>query len=563
MKIYFLAATAFFSSVSLFAQNNVGIGTSTPDPSSLLEVKANDKGVLVPRVTTAERMAITAPAEGLLVYDISLGCFYFMKSGTWNTLCPGGPTGPTGAVGATGPTGTQGAMGNTGLQGNAGPTGAVGATGATGATGAQGIQGVAGVTGPTGNTGIPGTTGATGIAGNTGPTGNTGATGITGPSGDTGVTGTTGASGNDGATGSTGATGPTGLTGATGPQGCTTPNMVLKSNGTDAVCGIIYDDGTNIGINTTTPSVSVQINATDGVAVPTGTTAQRPAAPPTGTIRYNTTTGTAEVYTGTCWQNINTPPIGATYIQWFNAADPNTIYGCTQWVSTDIQNGEFIRAIGGASNVASAGALSGTVQTDLVKDHTHSASGTATGAGVLATSSNGDHTHNWGGWWSNDDSRSYTSDNGDGNGNTISDGFFWWGGAPGTTTNYTNVASSGANPVSGNIYIPYDDNLSSNAQNISTGDNPSQCGSGWDGRETYGNFMGRLNDGCMNHSHTVPMYAHRHWLKSRATSSAGTHSHTVPDHTHTLSVTVGNMTSGGGAETRPVNVAVVFWRRVN
>lgn len=415
------------------------------------------------------------------------------------------------------------------------------AVGPTGATGSQGVQGLAGATGATGIAGTNGSTGATGSQGMQGITGSTGANGVTGS---------------------------TGPTGATLPISCPTPNTVLKSDGTNAVCGIIYDNGTKVGINTNNPTVSLQINATDGVAIPSGTTAQRPStAVPTGTMRYNTTLGATEVYTGTCWQNVNTPPIGATYIQWYNASDPNTIYSCTQWVATDLQNGEFIRAVGGASNVASAGSLSGSLQAGMVLDHTHTASGTAAGAGALITSMNGDHAHNWGGNWSNDDSRQYTSDNGDGNGNTISDGDFWWGGAPGTTTTYTtlNFTSSGVNPYSGNIYIPYDDNLTSNVKNLSMNDNPTQCGTGWDGRNTVGNFMGRLNDGCMNHNHTlgVSFYAHRHWIKTRPTTTTGAHFHTVPDHTHTLSISVGNMSSGGGTENRPVNVAVVFWRRVN
>ncbi|HEY0262351.1 MAG TPA: hypothetical protein VGB95_04950, partial [Chitinophagales bacterium] len=390
--------------------------------------------------------------------------------------------------------------------------------------------------------------------------------------GDTGIQGVQGVAGDTGATGATGNTGFTGNTGATGGGTvCPTASVnyvPLFISGTDICNSVIYESATNIGINTTSPAVSVQINATDGIGIPSGTTAQRPAvSTPTGTMRYNTDLGTVEVYTGTCWQNVNTPPIGSTYIQWYNASDPNTLYSCTQWVSTDMQNGEFIRAVGGASNVAVGNALTGTAQTDLLKDHTHTASGTAAAAGALTTSTNGDHSHNWGGNWSNDNSQNYTADDGDGNGNTISDGFFWWGGAPGTTTNYTNLnfTSSGVNPVSGNIYIPYDDNLTSNVKNLSMNDNPTQCGTGWDGRNTVGNFMGRLNDGCMNHSHTlgVSFYAHRHWIKTRPTTTTGAHSHTVPDHTHSLSIAVGNMTSGGGTETRPVNVAVVFWLRVN
>jgi hypothetical protein len=242
--------------------------------------------------------------------------------------------------------------------------------------------------------------------------------------------------------------------------------------------------------------------------------------------------------------------------------------------------------------VTAAAALTGAVQQDAFQDHNHSATGSTAGSGVLNTSAAGAHTHNWGGWWSNDDSRDYTSasGNGDGNGNTLSDNAFWWGGNPGTTgnpnpefrTNSSAVAgshahggsTSGANPFSGNIWIPYDDNLSSDALNLSANGSASQCGSGWNGDETVGNFMGRLGDNCMghnhtitadgNHQHTIDMYAHRHFIKQRATSAQPDHTHTVPDHTHTVNMTVNGASTGSIAtETRPDNVAVIFWRRIN
>ena len=37
------------------------------------------------------------------------------------------------------------------------------------------------------------------------------------------------------------------------------------------------------------------------LTLPAGTTAQRPASPTVGMHRFNTTTGTAEYYTGTAW----------------------------------------------------------------------------------------------------------------------------------------------------------------------------------------------------------------------------------------------------------------------
>ena len=47
------------------AQNNTGIGTAQPDSTAILDVNSNDKGFLLPRLTTAERNSITDPAQSL------------------------------------------------------------------------------------------------------------------------------------------------------------------------------------------------------------------------------------------------------------------------------------------------------------------------------------------------------------------------------------------------------------------------------------------------------------------------------------------------------------------
>lgn len=47
----------------------IGIGTNTPDASAILDIDFTNKGVLFPRLTTAQRDAISAPATGLLIYN--------------------------------------------------------------------------------------------------------------------------------------------------------------------------------------------------------------------------------------------------------------------------------------------------------------------------------------------------------------------------------------------------------------------------------------------------------------------------------------------------------------
>lgn len=48
------------------------INTTTDIPSSLLTINSTDKGALFPRMTTTQKNAISSPAEGLIVYDLTL-----------------------------------------------------------------------------------------------------------------------------------------------------------------------------------------------------------------------------------------------------------------------------------------------------------------------------------------------------------------------------------------------------------------------------------------------------------------------------------------------------------
>lgn len=65
----------------------VGIGTSLPENSALLDVNSSIKGFLPPRMTYSQRNAIANPADGLMVYqtDSSAGMYYYSR-GFWNQL---------------------------------------------------------------------------------------------------------------------------------------------------------------------------------------------------------------------------------------------------------------------------------------------------------------------------------------------------------------------------------------------------------------------------------------------------------------------------------------------
>ena len=93
-------------SFTAFAQNNMGVGTLTPHPSSVLDLTSTDKGVLIPRLTTTQRVAISNPATGLLVYDLTTSGFWYFDGTIWvQAMGTQGPTGPPGPAGANGPTG--------------------------------------------------------------------------------------------------------------------------------------------------------------------------------------------------------------------------------------------------------------------------------------------------------------------------------------------------------------------------------------------------------------------------------------------------------------------------
>lgn len=94
---------------ALAVAQNVGINTdgSAAHPSALLDVNVSalaanaKKGLLVPRMTTAQRTAIPMPAEGLLVHDTSLNEFWYFDGVQWVVIAMSGrPWNTTGNMGS-------------------------------------------------------------------------------------------------------------------------------------------------------------------------------------------------------------------------------------------------------------------------------------------------------------------------------------------------------------------------------------------------------------------------------------------------------------------------------
>lgn len=77
----------------LLCQNSiaqsVGIGTSNPSNSAALDIKSTDKGILFPRLTSAQRDAIVNPADGLHIFNLNDKCLNYYDSAfkAWNCYC--------------------------------------------------------------------------------------------------------------------------------------------------------------------------------------------------------------------------------------------------------------------------------------------------------------------------------------------------------------------------------------------------------------------------------------------------------------------------------------------
>jgi hypothetical protein len=60
-------------------------GTS-PDVGAILDIQGTDGSLFLPRLTTTQKNAIGAPAEGMLVMDVTLHAMSVYQAGSWKTV---------------------------------------------------------------------------------------------------------------------------------------------------------------------------------------------------------------------------------------------------------------------------------------------------------------------------------------------------------------------------------------------------------------------------------------------------------------------------------------------
>jgi len=82
----------FFLAGLTFSFSQVGIGTTTPDLSSVLEISSVNKGLLIPRISIANLNSaapVTTPVESLLIYNTNLSTgvgFHYWDGTKWSPL---------------------------------------------------------------------------------------------------------------------------------------------------------------------------------------------------------------------------------------------------------------------------------------------------------------------------------------------------------------------------------------------------------------------------------------------------------------------------------------------
>jgi hypothetical protein len=73
------------TAASNYFGGTVGIGTTSPAATAILDVQSTTKGIRFPNMTTAQKTAIT-PAAGTVVFDTTLAKLCVYSGSAWQTI---------------------------------------------------------------------------------------------------------------------------------------------------------------------------------------------------------------------------------------------------------------------------------------------------------------------------------------------------------------------------------------------------------------------------------------------------------------------------------------------
>lgn len=79
-------ALTFIPLMKLNVNGNLGIGTTSPSASAIVDAQSTTKGVRMPNMTTTQKNAIASPAAGLMVFDTTLAKLCVYTGAAWQTI---------------------------------------------------------------------------------------------------------------------------------------------------------------------------------------------------------------------------------------------------------------------------------------------------------------------------------------------------------------------------------------------------------------------------------------------------------------------------------------------
>jgi len=112
-----IAILIIFTYVNVAAQKTPGVSINltgaNAHPSAFVDISSTTQGVLIPRMTSTQRAAISSPATGLMVYETDpCNCFYYYNAG-WVKIGSGTSAGNWGLTGNAGITSSTNFIGTT------------------------------------------------------------------------------------------------------------------------------------------------------------------------------------------------------------------------------------------------------------------------------------------------------------------------------------------------------------------------------------------------------------------------------------------------------------------
>jgi len=66
--------------------DNIGIGTSSPSTSAILEISSSNKGLMLPRVLSSSKPTATSALNGLMIYEEDTHRLKIVADGEWHTI---------------------------------------------------------------------------------------------------------------------------------------------------------------------------------------------------------------------------------------------------------------------------------------------------------------------------------------------------------------------------------------------------------------------------------------------------------------------------------------------